>query len=186
MTVAQSSERRLVKIPASVNVEVKGFKVSVKGPLGSIVKDFSHIPRGNISIRKDGDTISIEAYGKIKRPVKAMLGTLQAHIENMILGVTKGFTYRLKIVYSHFPISVKVKDEAVYIENFIGERTPRMAKIVGDVKVIVDKEDVIVKGLDLEAVAQTAANIEQATKVRRKDPRVFLDGIYVYSREVGM
>jgi len=61
-----------------------------------------------------------------------------------------------------------------------------MAKIVGDVKVIVDKEDVIVKGLDIEAVAQTAANIEQATRIKRKDPRVFLDGIYVYSKEVGM
>jgi len=186
MMAAQSTERRIVKIPADVEVEVEGFKVSVKGPLGSIIKDFSHIPRGNISIRRDGNTIYIEAYGKIKRPVKALLGTLQAHIENMILGVTKGFTYRLKIAYSHFPISVKVKDGIIYIENFIGERTPRMAKIVGDVKVIVDKEDVIVKGLDIEAVAQTAANIEQATRIKRKDPRVFLDGIYVYSKEVGM
>ncbi|MCS7113295.1 MAG: 50S ribosomal protein L6 [Candidatus Bathyarchaeota archaeon] len=186
MTVSQAVERRIVEIPSNVDVEIEGFKVSVKGPLGSIVKDFSHILHGNISIRREGDAILIEAYGKIKRPIKAMLGTLRAHIENMILGVTKGFTYRLKIIYSHFPISVRIKDRVVYIENFIGERTPRTARIVGDVEVTVDKEDLIVKGLDIEAVAQTAANIEQATKVRRKDPRVFLDGIYVYSREVGM
>lgn len=182
----QAMERRIVEIPSNVYVEVEGFRVSVKGPLGSIVKDFSHIPHGNISIRREGDAIFIETYGKIKRPVKAMLGTLQAHIENMILGVTKGFTYRLKMIYSHFPISVRVKDGVVYIENFIGERTPRTARIVGGVEVTVDKEDLIVRGLDIEAVAQTAANIEQATNVRRKDLRVFLDGIYVYSREVGM
>lgn len=186
MVTVQTVERRIVKVPSNVEVEITGFKISVKGPLGSIVKDFSHIPHSNISIRREGNTIFIEAYGKVKRPVKAMLGTLEAHIENMILGVTKGFTYRLKIVYSHFPISVKIKDRTVYIENFIGERTPRIAKVVGDVKVVVDKDDLIIKGLDKEAVAQTAANIEQATKIRRKDPRVFLDGIYIYSREVGM
>ncbi|MEM2164179.1 MAG: 50S ribosomal protein L6 [Candidatus Bathyarchaeia archaeon] len=182
----QFAETRIVKIPAGVDIEVDGFKVTVKGPLGMITKDFSHIPHRNVTIRREGDTVFIEAYGKVKRSIKAILGTLQAHIENMITGVTKGFTYRLKIVYSHFPISVKVKDGAVYIENFIGERTPRVAKIVGNVKVIVEKEDLIIKGLDIDAVAQTAANIEQATKVRRRDPRVFLDGIYVYSKEVGM
>lgn len=186
MMATQLAETRLVKIPAGVDVKIDGFKVTVKGPLGTITKDFTHIPYRNITIRRESDTVLIEAYGKVKRPIKAILGTLQAHIENMITGVTKGFTYRLKIVYSHFPISVKVKDGVVYIENFIGERTPRVAKLVGDVKVIVDKEDLIIKGLDVDAVAQTAANIEQATKVKRKDPRVFLDGIYVYSREVGM
>jgi large subunit ribosomal protein L6 len=42
---------------------------------------------------------------------------------------------------------------------------------------------VVVEGIDLDEVAQTAANIQQATKIRRKDLRKFLDGIYVYSKE---
>jgi large subunit ribosomal protein L6 len=104
----------------------------------------------------------------------------------MITGVRKGFTCKLKIVFSHFPISVKVKDKTVLIENFTGERNPRKAKIVGDVQIKVQSEDIIIQGINLEDVSQTAANIEQATKVKRKDPRVFLDGIYVYERIEGM
>jgi large subunit ribosomal protein L6 len=50
----------------------------------------------------------------------------------------------------------------------------------------IEPEDIIVEGINLEDVSQTAANIEQATRVRRKDPRVFLDGIYVYERNEGV
>ncbi|RJS73981.1 50S ribosomal protein L6, partial [Candidatus Bathyarchaeota archaeon] len=87
---------------------------------------------------------------------------------------------------AHFPISVRVKDGYVVIENFLGERSPRYAKIVGDVKISVEQDDVVVKGIDIEKVGQTAANIENATRIKGKDPRVFLDGIYVYQKEVGM
>jgi large subunit ribosomal protein L6 len=104
----------------------------------------------------------------------------------MISGVQKGFSYKLKIVFSHFPISVKVQGKTVLIENFTGERRARKAKILGDVQVKVQSEDIVVQGLNLEDVSQTAANIEQATKVKKKDPRVFLDGIYVYERNEGM
>jgi large subunit ribosomal protein L6 len=89
-------------------------------------------------------------------------------------------------VFSHFPISAKVQGKSVLIENFTGERRARHAKIIGEVKVKVEAEDIIVQGLNLEDVSQTAANIEQATRVRRKDPRVFLDGLYVYERKEGM
>jgi len=104
----------------------------------------------------------------------------------MITGVTKGYTYKLKIVFSHFPITVKVQDKAVLIENFTGERRARSAKILGDVKVKIEPDDIIVQGATLEDVSQTAANIEQVTRVTKKDPRVFLDGIYVYERNEGI
>jgi len=104
----------------------------------------------------------------------------------MITGVTKGFTYKLKIVFSHFPISVKVQGDKILIENFTGEKTPRIAKIVGTAKVTVKGDDVIVQGINIEDVGQTAANIEQATKIKKKDPRIFLDGIYIYERKEGM
>ena len=103
-------------------------------------------------------------------------------IRNMIEGVKEGFRYKLKIVYSHFPISVKVQGDKVIIENFLGEKAPRIAKIVGNTKVRVEKQDIIVEGPDIEEVGQTAANIEQATKIKGFDRRVFVDGIYIYEK----
>jgi large subunit ribosomal protein L6 len=104
----------------------------------------------------------------------------------MIMGVEEGFTYKLKIVFAHFPISVKVKGKEIHVENFFGERSPRISKIIGeDTKVKVLAEDVLVEGPSLEDVSQTAANLESSTKVKNKDQRVFLDGLYIYGREEG-
>ena len=175
-------EFRTVEIPEGVQVEVEGKVVTVKGPLGTLTRDFSHAP---VEIRLDGNKVVVEAYWPKKRE-RAMIGTVAAHIRNMITGVTKGFTYKLKIVFTHFPIQVSVEGDKVVIRNFLGERAPRIAKIMPGVKVEVEKEDVLVKGIDIEAVGQTAANIEMATKIKGKDIRVFLDGIYIYEKQVGM
>jgi large subunit ribosomal protein L6 len=115
----------------------------------------------------------------------ALVGTVRSHIQNMIKGVTTGFTYKLKIVFSHFPITVKVQGKTLTIQNFTGERSPRKAKIMGDTKVTIKGDDIIVQGINLEDVSQTAANIQNATKIRKKDPRVFLDGIYVFEKHEG-
>ena len=112
-----------------------------------------------------------------------MIGTTRAHLNNMITGVTDGFTYHMKIVYAHFPMTVKAQGDTVTIDNFIGERHPRSAKIVGDAKVQVKGDEVIITGVNKEDVGQTMANLEQATKIKGKDPRVFQDGIYLTSRE---
>jgi large subunit ribosomal protein L6 len=174
-----------VRIPEGVEVTIDGMKVKVKGPKGELERDFSHAR--NVLIRLDedeeGEKVVVEAYFANRR-VKALVGTIAAHIENMITGVTKGFRYKLKIVYSHFPVTVKVQGDKVVIENFLGEKAPRIAKILPGVTVKVQKDDVIVEGIDIEAVGQTAANIEQATKVKDKDRRVFIDGIYIYEKGV--
>jgi large subunit ribosomal protein L6 len=88
----------------------------------------------------------------------------------------------MKIVYAHFPMTVKVKGNLINIDNFLGERSPRVAKIMGDVKVSVKGEDVTITGINKEDVGQTMANIEQATKIKRRDPRVFQDGIYLVDK----
>lgn len=176
---------RIVEIPDGVVVEVEGLKVKVKGPLGELQKDFSHT-MGQVVIRNEGNRVVVEVVGKPRRNKLALVGTIAAHIRNMVTGVSKGFTYRLKIVYAHFPISIKVKDNYVVIENFIGERSPRYAKIVGNTKVEIKQDDIVVRGIDIEEVGQTAANIENATRVTYRDPRIFLDGIFIYNREVGM
>ncbi len=168
-----------VEIPDGVDVEIEGMRVRVKGPKGQLERDFSHIK--GVLLRKEDNKVIVEAYFADRRK-KALVGTLASHIENMIIGVTKGWRYKLKIITTHFPASVKVAGREVLIENFLGERAPRRAKIIGDVKITVKGRDVIIEGIDLEAVAQTAANIEQATKVRDKDRRVFVDGVYIYER----
>ncbi len=173
---------KTVQVPDGVEINLAGKKITVKGEKGTLARDFSAVP---ISIDADGKDIRIWAKWPRKKEA-ALVGTIYSHVQNMISGVQKGFTYKLKIVFSHFPITVKTQDKFVVIENFTGERRGRKAKIIGAVKVKIEAEDVIVQGLDLEDVSQTAANIEQSTKVKRKDPRIFLDGIYVYERNEGM
>jgi large subunit ribosomal protein L6 len=136
-------------------------------------------------MKLEGKNVHIWAEWPRKKEA-SLVGTVNSHIQNMITGVRKGFTYKVKIVFSHFPISVKLKDKAILIENFTGERSPRKAKVIGDVQVKILSEDIYIQGTDLEAVSHTAANIEQATKIKRKDPRIFLDGLYVYERSEGI
>lgn len=172
------TETRRVRIPDGVKVNVDGKTVEVIGEKGRLVRDFSHLP---VSIQLIGNEIKVSALWPKKRE-RAAVGTVCAHINNMIKGVMKGFTYKLKIVYAHFPISIKVNGDKIFIENFMGEKSPRIAKIIGDVKVLVKGDDIIVQGINIEEVSQTAANIEQATKIKNRDPRRFLDGIYIYER----
>jgi len=173
---------RTIQVPDGITVNLEGQKITVKGAKGTLTRDFSHFP---VSISAEGNTVRVWAEWPRKKEA-ALVGTINSHIQNMITGVQKGFTYKIKIVFSHFPISAKVQGKNVLIENFTGERRARRAKILGDVKVKVEAEDIVVQGSNLEDVSQTSANIETATRVRRKDPRVFLDGLYVYERNEGM
>ena len=88
----------------------------------------------------------------------------------------------MKTVYSHFPIKTSVQGSTFVIENFLGERSPRKAQILEMVSVEVSEDMVTVKGIDIEKVGQTVAIIERATAVKRRDIRVFQDGIYRIDR----
>ena len=171
---------RTVSIPEGVTVSISNGRVEVSGPLGRLVKDFSHT---GVSMRVQGGEVVVSRPFK-RRWDKAVVGTVAAHIRNMMLGVTRGFRYELKMVYTHFPFELVIdkKGGKVYIKNFMGEKAPRVAKIVGDVDIRVEDGTVYVEGLDIESVAQTAANIQNATKIKDKDPRKFLDGIYISKR----
>ncbi|MEM3382514.1 MAG: 50S ribosomal protein L6 [Nitrososphaerales archaeon] len=174
-------EQIILELPDGVKAKLDNNILAIKGPLGECKKDFSKI---KVQVLQDSNKILVKPLGK-KRSDLSIANTSRSIIKNMIKGVTKGFTYKLKVVFTHFPISVKVKGKEVIIENFYGERSPRKATIVGDCQVNVEGDDIIVKGISLEDVGQTAANIEQATIVKRKDQRVFLDGIYIYEKVKG-
>lgn len=177
---------KIIEAPKDVTINLDGMKVEVKGPKGELTRDFA------------GEPIKMElARKKLKLSVAfprkkemAMLGTIHAHITNMITGVTQGYTYKLTIVYSHFPITVDVADDEVIIKNLYGQRDPRRAKIFGDdVKVKVDGDEVIITGINKEHVGQTSANIQEICKLRgkyHKDPRRFMDGIWLSAQHIGI
>ena len=173
--------REEIPIPEGVKVELRDKTLYVKGPKGEISRDFSYA-RG-IIISVDGSRITLETSFANRRK-KATFYTLVAHIRNAFTGVQKGFRYSLKVVYSHFPVSVKVVGDELQITNLIGEKTVRRAKKLKGVKVTVKGEDVIVEGVDVEAVGQTAANIEAAAKIKGFDRRVFMDGVFLYEKGV--
>lgn len=169
-----------IVLPSEVSITKQENLITTKGTFGSVQKDFTKMPA---IIDLQDNKITIKSRGNRKKDF-ALVNTLQSVINNMIKGSSQGFTYRLKIVFAHFPISIKIKGKDIVVENFFGERSPRTSKIIGnDTKVSVEGEDIIVKGPNIENVSQTAANLELATRIKNKDSRVFLDGVYIYSKE---
>ena len=171
-----------IQIPDSVKVNLKGSMLHVQGPLGHVYKNFKKIP---VVIEVNDNKILLKQTGERKKHY-AILNTAKSIIQTLCSGVIDGFTIKMKVVYSHFPITVKVEGKKILIENFQGERAPRICIIRGDTTVIAKGDDVIISGPVLTDVSQTAANVQQNSKVKNKDHRVFLDGIYRYSESKGI
>ena len=167
-------------LPEGVSVNYESGECSVKGPKGTLARTMSS---RKLMVESDGKVVSVSGKN-IKRRDKALLGTWKAHLNNMINGVNSGFRYEMKIVYAHFPMKVGVKGKVVVIDNYLGEKAPRKATIVGEVKVEIKGKTVKIEGIDKECVGQTAANIEKSVTISNRDRRVFQDGIYLISKEV--
>ena len=158
-----------MKIQEGAKLTLEGGKVTVSGPKGTLVRDFSH-PEVKLEI----NGMELVASGD-----KALANTVEAHVRNMAIGVVSGYAKKLKILYSHFPISVEVKGKEMLIKNFLGEKQPRKSRIIGQTKVEAKGQEVFVSGPSKEEVGQTIANIRSATRIRNRDSRVFQDGFYV-------
>jgi len=171
-----------IPIPDTVKVSENHRILYVEGPLGKTRKTFKRIPVG---LEVSGKNIILRSLGTRKKDY-AIFKTAESLINSLIKGVQKGYTFKMKVVYAHFPITVKVKDGRIHVENFQGERAPRTSKIFGDTKVVPKGDDVVVTGPVLTDVSQTAASLQQNTKVKNKDSRVFLDGIYLFEKHDGI
>ncbi|MFZ8908787.1 MAG: 50S ribosomal protein L6 [Nitrosopumilaceae archaeon] len=171
-----------IDIPEGINITVNKHMLGFQGPLGKTFKSFRKIP---IDVEVADGKVTLKALGKRKRDY-SILHTARSLIRNICEGLTEGYTIKMKVVYAHFPITVKVDGKTILIENFQGERAPRKTHIVGNTKVIPKGEDVVLTGEVWTDVTQTAANIELKTKVKNKDHRVFLDGIYIYDKKKGI
>jgi len=170
--------REEVRVPDGVTVTLQERAVKVKGPKGELSLAQVH-PR--VALAKQQGAVLVTC-AMARRREKALVGTVAAHLRNMVQGVQEPWEYRLKVVYSHFPIKVKVQGAELLVDNFIGEKSPRRAAILPGVEVKVDGDQVVVRGIDLGNAGQTAANIEQACRIRDRDPRVFQDGVYIVTK----
>ncbi|EHL02403.1 Ribosomal protein L6 [Glarea lozoyensis ATCC 20868] len=190
-------------VPEGVKVTIKSRKVTVEGPrgterigegleewwtddwIGTLTKDLSHLAVNFSHPKKE--IINIELHHGARKNV-ATLRTVRTLINNLIIGVTKGFKYKMRYVYAHFPINVNVEKNSetglyeVEIRNFIGEKIVRRVVMHEGVEVEPSKnqkDELQLFGNSLENVSQSAADIQQICRVRNKDIRKFLDGLYV-------
>ena len=174
-----------MEIPEGVKVTLDGnHHITVKGPNGKITKDFSHVRGIKVSI--EGNKIYFSTNFP-KSGILALTKTIINLIKNLIIGVQTNYKYICKVCYSHFPCTVEVKPDKkeIHVVNFLGERAPRVTHYLDNVEVKVEGEDVILTGPDKETLGQTAANIQKCCRIRKKDPRVFQDGVYLYKRQIG-
>jgi large subunit ribosomal protein L6 len=169
---------RKVRIPDGVKAGLDGMYLRVTGPKGQLSRNV-RFPQ--VAVTCEGNEVTISTESR-RKEITAMVGTLEAHTRNMFKGVTEGYEYRMKVVYSHFPIQLKLHGNTLEIANFLGEKKSRYARIEQGITAKVGNDEVVLTGIDRELVGTTAANIEHATHIRDRDPRVFQDGIYMVQR----
>jgi len=174
-----------IKVPEGVSVSVKGRIVTVKGKRGELVKDLTHLQL-DFSYNKKARAFTAARWFGTK-PTIAPINTALSHVRNMITGVTKGFRFKLRFAYAHFPINVSVEKQVVEIRNFLGEKRVRRQNVPDSIKVYRTevakvKDELVLEGNDLEAVSRQAAQLHHLCAVKNKDIRKFLDGIYVQTK----
>ncbi|WP_231185222.1 50S ribosomal protein L6 [Haladaptatus sp. DYF46] len=176
-----------IEIPDEVSADVDHLDVTVEGPEGTVTRRLWY-PDISVTVEdvptesdEDGETVEavvIESDATDAK-TKATMGTFESHVRNMVHGVSEEWEYKMEVFYSHFPMQVRSEGDEVVIENFLGEKAPRRTGVHGDTVVEVSDEELSLRGPSIEDVGQTAADIEQLTRVSGKDTRVFQDGVYI-------
>jgi len=174
--------KRTLTIPAGIKLTLKGRLVTVVGIRGTLSRNFNHV-QIELKLMKKKTVLFAQMWNS-KRKHLASLRTVMSHVNNMIVGVTNGFRYKMRLVYAHFPIDVNISEDnkSVQIRNFLGEKVVRHVAMLGGVTIekgTVLKDELVLEGNCIEHVSQSAAQIHQIVLVRHKDIRKFLDGIYV-------
>jgi large subunit ribosomal protein L6 len=167
-----------IEIPEGIEVSVIGDRIIVKNKDQTNEREFDLV---KLSLEKKGNEIILENK-KASKNEKRRINTIASHIKNMIKGIQEKFEYKLKVCFSHFPMTVEVKGNEAIIKNFLGERSPRTVKIPKGAEVKVDKEIITVTASDKEIAGQAAANFEMVTRITNKDRRIFQDGIFITNK----
>jgi large subunit ribosomal protein L6 len=167
-----------VEIPNGVNISIEDGKIYIKGPKG---EKYRNINNRNIIIEIKENKIIFKVYFPSKKIIRDM-NTMVAHIKNDIEGVTKGFVYKLKGVSIHFPLKLKLQNNKLIIENYMGGRDIKEIEIPQGVKATLNENEITLEGHDIELLGNLAGLIENSVKPREKDLRKFQDGIYIIQK----
>jgi len=172
-------------IQEGVKVEVRAKQIKVTGPRGTLTRNFKHLNL-DFQLMEGGRKLKVDAWFG-SRKTMAAIRTAISHVSNLITGVTKGYRYKMRFVYAHFPINASIGGDKTNIEirNFLGEKKVRKVDLLDGVTITRSekvKDEVILEGNDIELVSRSAALINQKCHVKKKDIRKFLDGIYVSER----
>lgn len=170
--------KKELRVPDNVQVTVDDV-IRIKGAKGSVSRKLND-PR--IAITSGEGTILLKSTNATRREKKIMY-TFAAHLRNLLRGVVEGHTYQLKICAAHFPMNVSVSGNQLVIKNFLGENVPRTLTIAEGVKVIVDGDKVIVESAEKEKAGMVASQIEQVTRIKDRDRRIFQDGIFIINKD---
>ncbi|XP_024367852.1 large ribosomal subunit protein uL6 [Physcomitrium patens] len=169
-------------LPEGVKVEIKAKQIRVSGPRGTLTRNFKHLNL-DFQLQEGGRKLQVDAWFGTRKTMAA-IRTAISHINNLITGVTKGYRYKMRFVYAHFPINASIggdKDN-IEIRNFLGEKKVRKVDMLQGVTVTRSekvKDELVLEGNDIELVSRSCALINQKCHVKKKDIRKFLDGVYV-------
>jgi large subunit ribosomal protein L6 len=163
--------REPIAVPAGVNVTIAdGNVVTVKGPLGELTQTFS----ANLTIAQEGANLVVTRPNDQKEN-RALHGLTRTLLNNMVVGVTKGFEKKLEIV----GVGYRVEKQGAKIVLGLGYSHPVVFEEANGVKFDVpDNTTIIVKGIDKQAVGQIAAVIRS-----KRPPEPYLGKGVKYSGE---
>lgn len=167
-----------VDIPEGITCKFSDSTLACKNSSSESSKEF-RIPKVNLEVKDSKIILSSKAGSK--KEFK-MIKSAVAHINNLFRGLKNKFVYHLEACNLHFPMTLKVDKNELVINNFLGEKVPRRAKIAKDVEIEVNGYKITLTSADREAAGQTATNIEKATKITYRDRRIFQDGIFITAK----
>ncbi|MBI5897728.1 MAG: 50S ribosomal protein L6 [Rhodocyclales bacterium] len=140
-----------VEVPKGVEVVLSDAEISVKGPLGTL-KQFM-LPA--VRIEKDGDKLQCRAVEGSPQG-GAMSGTMRALVNNMVLGVTKGFEKKLALV----GVGYRAQAQGSKLNLTLGFSHPVVHEMPNGIKVETPTQtEILIKGIDKQVVGQVAAEI---------------------------
>lgn len=169
--------RKELELPADTSIKIDDT-IKITGPQGEVEKKLAH---SKIKILSKNNKIILESK-KATKEEKKVLNSFFAHLKNMLKGVAEKHTYKLKICSGHFPMSVSVSNNQLIVKNFLGESVPRKLTIKPNAEVKVEGNEIIVTSTSKETAGQIAADIEQLTKIKNRDLRIFQDGIWIINK----
>lgn len=140
-----------VNIPPKVEVNLNGGEIEVKGPLGTLKRDFG----GKVRIERKDNTIICSAVNGDQFS-RAMSGTARALVNNMVIGVSSGFEKKLTLV----GVGYRAAAQGDSVNLSLGFSHPVVHKMPAGVKVATPTQtEIVISGVDRQQVGQVAAEI---------------------------